>query len=203
MSIYKPHLKNLRVGFTEGTPDASSSIQLDDTTVGFLPNRLTTTQRNAITSPATGLLIYNTTANDLEVYNGSSWIAPAGGLATVSGDTTPALGGNLTVAGFSIVSTSNGNIGIAPNGTGTVVVGGTTPTVTSASTLKLATAAGSDLTLSPGTTGLVKFGNAASAAANGSVATVLGSVGPTGANTTVQEWLVVKTANGTRYIPCF
>jgi len=44
------------------------------------------------------------------------------GIATVSADTTPALGGNLSVAGFSIVSTSDGNIVLAPNGTGQTVI---------------------------------------------------------------------------------
>jgi hypothetical protein len=38
---------------------------------------------------------------------------------------------------------------------------------------------------------------------NGSVATVLGSVGPTGSHTTVQEWLVVSIGGNTRYIPMF
>lgn len=45
---------------------------------------------------------------------------------------------------------------------------------------------------------------AASIVANGTVATVLGSLGPAGSNTTVQEWLRVRNAAGTiRYIPCF
>ena len=44
--------------------------------------------------------------------------APTSGIATVSADTTPSLGGNLNVAGNSIVSTSNGNITVAPNGSG-------------------------------------------------------------------------------------
>lgn len=40
--------------------------------------------------------------------------------------------------------------------------------------------------------------------ANGSVATTITSLGPTGANTTIQEWLTVKNAGGTtRYIPCY
>ena len=42
-----------------------------------------------------------------------------------------------------------------------------------------------------------------STTANGSVATVLGSVGPTGSNTTVQEWLTLDINGTTRYIPCF
>jgi hypothetical protein len=41
-------------------------------------------------------------------------------------------------------------------------------------------------------------------AANGSVATVLGSLGPVGSHTAVQEWIAIKNASGvTRYIPAF
>lgn len=68
---------------------------------------------------------------------------------------------------------------------------------------------GTDVTPQPavvitgGSTATFKFAGTGMVAANGTVATVLGSVGPTGANTTVQEWLKVDTPNGTRYIPCF
>lgn len=44
-------------------------------------------------------------------------------LTAVSGDSTPSLGGNLSVATHSLVSTSNGNIVLAPNGTGRVLIG--------------------------------------------------------------------------------
>ena len=40
-------------------------------------------------------------------------------------------------------------------------------------------------------------------AANGSVATALSSVGPTGAHTSVQKWLVFDDAGTARYVPCF
>lgn len=39
--------------------------------------------------------------------------------------------------------------------------------------------------------------------ANGTVATVLGSLGPAGSNTTVQEWLTINIGGNVRYIPCF
>lgn len=42
-----------------------------------------------------------------------------------------------------------------------------------------------------------------STSANATTATVLGSVGPAGANTTVQEWLTISINGTTRYIPCF
>lgn len=46
--------------------------------------------------------------------------------------------------------------------------------------------------------------NSGMLAANGTVATVLGSLGPAGSNTTVQEWLVYKNSAGVdRYIPMF
>lgn len=52
---------------------ASAELQVTTTTKGFLLPRLTTTQVNAISSPAAGLMVYNTTLNKLCYYNGSSW----------------------------------------------------------------------------------------------------------------------------------
>jgi hypothetical protein len=52
---------------------ASAVLQADSTTKGFLPPRMTTTQRNAIATPATGLSIYNTTTNSVNYYNGTAW----------------------------------------------------------------------------------------------------------------------------------
>jgi hypothetical protein len=62
------------VGFGTATPDAKSVIDLTSTTKGFLPPRMTTTQRNAIASPPAGLMIYNTTTNKLNVYT-TAWEA--------------------------------------------------------------------------------------------------------------------------------
>jgi hypothetical protein len=64
--------------------------------------------------------------------------------------------------------------------------------------------AAADTTLSRGAAGIIKFASAGSFSANAAVATSITSVGPTGANTTVQEWLTIKNSGGTtRYIPCF
>ena len=61
------------IGINQQSPDASSLIDMVSTAKGFLPPRMTTTQRDAISSPATGLVIYNTTTNVLNFYNGSAW----------------------------------------------------------------------------------------------------------------------------------
>jgi trimeric autotransporter adhesin len=55
---------------------ANSSAMLDvkSVTKGFLIPRLTTTQRNAIVAPATGLLVFDTSLNGFYYFNGSVWV---------------------------------------------------------------------------------------------------------------------------------
>ena len=62
---------------TTGTTNAvaTAMLELTSTTKGFLPSRLTTTQRDDIVSPATGLMIYNSTTNKLNFFNGTAWEA--------------------------------------------------------------------------------------------------------------------------------
>ena len=55
--------------------NASAIFQLNSTTQGFLPPRMTTTQKNAIATPATGLVVFDTTLEKLAVYTGAGWEA--------------------------------------------------------------------------------------------------------------------------------
>jgi hypothetical protein len=55
------------------TPITSALLAMTSTTEGFLPPRMTTTQKNAIGSPATGLVVYDTTLNKLCVRAASAW----------------------------------------------------------------------------------------------------------------------------------
>ena len=82
---------------TSITPDASSILELRSTSAGFLPPRMTTAQRNAISSAATGLLIYNTDTNQLNYYNGTMWQIVSGGTAVTSVSVTSANGVSGTV----------------------------------------------------------------------------------------------------------
>jgi hypothetical protein len=63
---------NLFLGGTTGY-DASAKLQIDSTTQGVLFPRMTTTQKNAIASLASGLILYDSTTNKLQCYNGSTW----------------------------------------------------------------------------------------------------------------------------------
>jgi hypothetical protein len=62
-----------KIGIGTISPNASAKLQIDSTTQGFLPPRMTTTQKNAIASPAAGLVVYDSTTNKLCCYNGSTW----------------------------------------------------------------------------------------------------------------------------------
>lgn len=55
------------------TPDPSAMLDVKSTTKGLLIPSMTTTQRNAIVSPAEGLIIYNTTTNELNQRQGGAW----------------------------------------------------------------------------------------------------------------------------------
>lgn len=55
------------------TNNASALLQTDSTTQGVLFPRMTTTQKNAISSPAAGLVVYDTTLNKLCVRTASAW----------------------------------------------------------------------------------------------------------------------------------
>lgn len=60
------------VGIFGGT-DASAALTITSTTKGVLLPRMTSTQRDAISSPADGLFIYNTTTGKLNFVQGGSW----------------------------------------------------------------------------------------------------------------------------------
>jgi hypothetical protein len=60
-------------GISTFSDTASAKLFVNSTTKGFLPPRMTTTQKNAIGTPATGLIVYDTTLNRLSGYNGTVW----------------------------------------------------------------------------------------------------------------------------------
>ncbi len=53
--------------------NAAALLHLSSTTKGFLPPVMTTTQKNAISSPPAGLVVYDSTLSKLCVYTGAAW----------------------------------------------------------------------------------------------------------------------------------
>lgn len=114
-------------GVNSNDMPASAIGDFRSTTQGFLVPRMTTTQRNAISGPATSLLIFNTTTGVYNYYNGSAWTD---------------FGGSGTVTTVSVV-TANGVTGSVANATTTPAItlslGAITPTTVVASSTISAT----------------------------------------------------------------
>ena len=73
-TIFISTISPAQVGIGTTSPNASAKLDITSTTQGFLPPRMTATQRDAISSPAAGLTIWNATDVELQVYNGSLWV---------------------------------------------------------------------------------------------------------------------------------
>lgn len=77
-----------QVGIGTTNPNTSAALDITSTTKGFLPPRMTTTERNAIGTPATGLVIFNTTTNGLEVKSSTGWTSLTTDNVTITEDNT-------------------------------------------------------------------------------------------------------------------
>jgi hypothetical protein len=74
-SINEPIRYNAPTHLFGGTTNVGSAIvNIESTTQGFLPPRMTTAQKNAIATPATGLMVYDTDLARPCFFNGATWI---------------------------------------------------------------------------------------------------------------------------------
>ena len=101
-----------KVGSKPTTIDPSAVLDVESTNQGFLLPRMTTVQRDAIVTPATGLQVFNTTTNQLEVNVGNttvpSWVAAAGSNSAAYTTTSQAiLKTNANMTGGGTVSFIN------------------------------------------------------------------------------------------------
>jgi uncharacterized protein (TIGR02145 family) len=75
ISCLIPDVFTQNVGIGTAAPDGSAMLDVSSTTKGFLPPRLTQTQRTAISSPAEGLLVYQTdNIVGYYYYTGTNWV---------------------------------------------------------------------------------------------------------------------------------
>jgi hypothetical protein len=115
-----------QVGIGTLIPDGSSILEMSSGTKGVLFPRMTTTQRNAIVAPATGLLIYNLSTNAVEVNIG---IPPAKQWISVTGATGPKGASGVVTTAINNTATEDGALGLGgdlnqANGVFSAVVGG-------------------------------------------------------------------------------
>ncbi|MEO6304833.1 MAG: hypothetical protein ABIP51_16855 [Bacteroidia bacterium] len=93
--------QNVAINATGAAPVASAMLDISSTTTGLLMPRMTTAQRTAIGTPATGLEVYDTTTGTFWYFNGVVWVEITNSL---TGWLTT--GNTLTAAGiFGSIST--------------------------------------------------------------------------------------------------
>ncbi len=103
------------VSIGTATGAASALFDVSSTTKGFLLPRMTTTQRDNIAAPATGLLVYNTTTSLFNFYSGAAWVP-------VGGSSNYANGGNAFAGNATIGLTDNFRLDIITNNTAKLTV---------------------------------------------------------------------------------
>ena len=107
LTFYLQTFAQVGINTDNSAPDGSAILDAKSTSKGFLPPRMNTVQRDAIASPATGLVIFNTDCIDIQLFNGAGWvpIGDAGMLAnpgSIAGNSTPC--SNTTGVVYSISS---------------------------------------------------------------------------------------------------
>jgi hypothetical protein len=65
--------QNVGINEDGSDPDDSAILDVKSTTKGFLVPRMTTAERTAISTPATGLIVYDTEYASHWYYNGTQW----------------------------------------------------------------------------------------------------------------------------------
>jgi uncharacterized protein (TIGR02145 family) len=123
-----------QVGIGTNTPNANAALELLSTTQGMLFPRMTTTQRDAIASPAKGLTIFNTTLNCIQTNVGTSAAANWKCLGI-----SPTSNGTAIVSAYTCSTASAGSmvVGVAVSGVNQTI----TATVTTAGTYNISTTA--------------------------------------------------------------
>jgi uncharacterized protein (TIGR02145 family) len=115
------HNNGAGVGIGTVNPNVSAKVEIESTTQGFLPPRMSTVQRNAITNPVDGLIIFNSTTGCPNYYYSSVWYEWCGTqtytavLTTINclgASTTGTLTSGTAASGVSVnVSYTGGNAG--------------------------------------------------------------------------------------------
>jgi hypothetical protein len=98
-----------QVGIGTTSPSSSAILEINSTSKGFLPPCMTASQRNAISSPVSGLEIWCTDCGangETQIFNGSAWTNLIGGTTSsvITTGTSTTGGSNPVVIGASIAT---------------------------------------------------------------------------------------------------
>ncbi|MFZ4549026.1 MAG: DUF1566 domain-containing protein [Bacteroidales bacterium] len=137
---------NVGISNDGSSPNSKAILDVSSTTKGFLPPRMTFAQRNAITDPPVGLMLYCSNCGPegvLQIFNGTDWVSITGAPSGLPGAPTigTALPGNTqafvsftapvntggTITSYTATSSPGGFTGtLNQAGSGTITVNGLT-----------------------------------------------------------------------------
>jgi uncharacterized protein (TIGR02145 family) len=113
-----PSLLLSQVVVGAGTPDGSALLEMQSTTGGVLPPRMTQAQRDAIVSPATGLLLFNTGSGCLEINVGMPSLPEWARLQCLSGSISTLDCAGATVTGSLLLNQAASGVSVSVPYTG-------------------------------------------------------------------------------------
>jgi hypothetical protein len=181
------------VGIGVDPPNTTAVLEVASTTQGLLSPRMTTTQRQAISNPANGLIVYDTNLKSLEIYDavGAVWnqladTATAGTVTNVTGTSPIAVATGTTTPAITL-----GTVPVANGGTGATTLTG-----------YLLGSGASAVSASATIPGTAISGNIAGNAANvtGTVALANGGTGAATASAAITNLLPSQSGNNTKVL---
>jgi len=105
-----------QMGIGTATPHSSAQLDVSSVLKGFLAPRMTFAQRNAVATPAEGLLVYQTDSTPgFYYYNGTAWVALSGSGGGSGVDLTT----NQSVGGKKTFTSNDGFLATGTSGSGT------------------------------------------------------------------------------------
>ncbi len=121
LAIFAQKSSNVAINTDGSLPDKSAMLDVKSTNMGMLFPRMTETQRNSLSSPATGLLIYNTTSNLFNYYSGGSWCKIEGTVvSSTTGSTAPGGGVSMSV-GADVVADKSAMLDVSSTTKGVLI----------------------------------------------------------------------------------
>jgi hypothetical protein len=115
--LFATTLTQAQIGIGTNTPNASAKLEISSTSQGFLPPRMTAIQRNAISNPVAGLIVWCNdcgSKGEIQIYDGTEWVNLIGGTRQMTAATTK-LGADIDGeaaydnSGYSVSISSDGS----------------------------------------------------------------------------------------------
>lgn len=139
-------IANAQVGIGTTTPDVSAMLDITSTAKGLLVPTMLSSQRTAITNPATGLIVFQTDGTAGFYYNAGTPLSPNWVILLSGGTSSLAIGNNAGQTNQGINSIAIGNsAGQTNQGNNSVAIGNNAGVTDQAANSIILNASGSDL----------------------------------------------------------